>query len=354
MVKDLSKLPIKPKQRSEVANPKDIFKSLTLRGTVQNIWEPQAEALTAWFDKHRQETDVVIQMSTGGGKTLVGLLIAQSIVNETQGKVLYVCPTNQLVEQVASKAAECGLPVTTYMKGQWTNPQILDTSSGPCITNYHVLFNGRSIFRDRDIQAIIFDDAHVANNFVRSNFVLKISSDHPAYKPIANLFRSYFARNSQGQELDDAISGDWRALLFVPTFEVAQKASQLRLPLTESGVDKDNELGFPWIYLKDRLARCAVIISGSAIEISPPLLPVHTLHYFGKGVRRLYLTCDLGKLLGLDASRPDHDSGLVPTCCGVHRRTKQVLRLRQRQTKGQQASIRRRTISGNFTTTPSG
>src|SRR5689334_15815587 len=98
MVKDLSKLAVKPQSRNAPVNPKDIFKSLTLRGTVQNIWEPQAEALSVWYEKHRQDRDVVIQMSTGGGKTLLGLLIAQSIVNETKGKVLYICPTNQLVE----------------------------------------------------------------------------------------------------------------------------------------------------------------------------------------------------------------------------------------------------------------
>src|SRR6266702_4805697 len=244
---DLSKLPIKTKPRSEAVNPKEIFKSLTLRGTVQNIWEPQAEALGSWFDQHRQESDVVIQMTTGGGKTLVGLLIAQSIVNETKGKILYVCPTNQLVEQVASKAAECGIPVTKYMQGQWINGQVFDTSTGPCITNYAAVFNGRSTFRNRDIRGIVFDDAHVANNFVRGHFTLKIPNGHPAFKLIANLFRSYFAGNSQIQELDDAISGDWRALLFVPMFEVAQKSDQLRHILTDNGADdKDNQLSFPW------------------------------------------------------------------------------------------------------------
>src|SRR5437667_12166710 len=105
---DLSKLPIKPIKRSAVTNPREIFRSLTLRGTIQNIWEPQAEALAVW-DKNRTASDTVIQMNTGGGKTLVGLLVAQSLVNETKGKVLYVCPTNQLVEQVESKAEECNL-----------------------------------------------------------------------------------------------------------------------------------------------------------------------------------------------------------------------------------------------------
>lgn len=128
MTKDLSTLAIKTKSRIATVNPKEIFKSLTLRGTIQNIWEPQAEALGTWFDKHREDSDVVIQMSTGGGKTLVGLLIAQSIVNETKGKVVYVCPTNQLVEQVASKAAECGITVATYMRGQWTNQHHLEAA----------------------------------------------------------------------------------------------------------------------------------------------------------------------------------------------------------------------------------
>jgi CRISPR/Cas system-associated endonuclease/helicase Cas3 len=48
-------------------------------------------------------------MNTGGGKTLVGLLIAQSIVNEIKGRVLYVCPNNQLVEQTIARSHEIGL-----------------------------------------------------------------------------------------------------------------------------------------------------------------------------------------------------------------------------------------------------
>src|SRR5690349_1333342 len=118
---DLSKLPIKPGKRSLATHPREIFKSLTLRGSVQNIWEPQAEALAIWHDKHRGASDIMIRMNTGGGKTLVGFLIAQSLVNETKGKVLYVCPTNQLVEQVAAKASECGIAVSTYMRSQWSN-----------------------------------------------------------------------------------------------------------------------------------------------------------------------------------------------------------------------------------------
>ena len=185
---DLSKLPIKPAKRSLATSPKEIFKSLTLRGSIQNIWEPQAEALAEW-EKNRTAADVVIQMNTGGGKTLAGLLIAQSLVNETKGKVLYVCPTNQLVEQVAGKAAESGISVATYLRGRWENAGAYDAALGPCITNYAAVFNGKTIFRDHEVRGIIFDDAHVAGNFVRGQFAISLSKDDTAFDDVAALYK---------------------------------------------------------------------------------------------------------------------------------------------------------------------
>ncbi len=166
---DLSKLQIKPTKRSRAIDPQEIFKSLTLRGTVENLWGPQAEALKEWH-LSRQEADTIVEMNTGGGKTLVGLLMAQSLVNETQGKVVLVCATNQLVEQTVTRAQECGIHLSTYMRGMWERKDVYDTCSGCCVTNYAAMFNGRSIFQREDLKGIVFDDAHVANNaFVGSS-----------------------------------------------------------------------------------------------------------------------------------------------------------------------------------------
>lgn len=285
---DLSKLPIKPTKRNVATSPRDIFKSLTLRGSIQNIWEPQAEALTEW-EKNRTAPDVIVQMNTGGGKTLVGLLIAQSLVNETKGKVLYVCPTNQLVEQVAEKAAECGIPVATYMRSRWKNEAVYDSAQGPCVTNYAAVFHGTSFFKQHDVRGIIFDDAHVSGNFVRGQFTIKVPQNDPAFKEVAELYRNHFARNGQTQQFEDACSGDWLALLFVPSFEVNASAARLRKILVQHGIQTSDQR-FPWAYLKDQLQHCAVFISGSGIEITPPLLPVRGLPYFEKDVRRVYLT----------------------------------------------------------------
>src|SRR5260221_1638749 len=98
---DLSKLELNPVARDRETDPIKIFNSLTLRGEIQGLFGPQQEALVSWH-KCRTKPDVLFSLNTGGGKTLVGLLAAQSLVNATNGQIVYACPTNQLVEQTAA------------------------------------------------------------------------------------------------------------------------------------------------------------------------------------------------------------------------------------------------------------
>jgi superfamily II DNA or RNA helicase len=169
MTSKLRGLKITPKKRSKETNPLKIFETLTLRGTVENIWDPQSEALRNWH-RLRQKKDIVVEMNTGGGKTLIGLLMAQSLVNETAGQVVYVCPTNQLIEQARLRAEECGLEVATYYDGHWSNEPTFNGAFGPCLTNYAAVFKGKSIFRRKSVQAFVLDDAHVAEPTIRNAF----------------------------------------------------------------------------------------------------------------------------------------------------------------------------------------
>src|SRR5947209_1276385 len=122
---DLANLELNTPARDKETDPVKIFNGLTLRGEVQGLFGPQQEALTTWHGC-RSDPDVLFALNTGGGKTLVGLLAAQSLVNETRGKVLYVCPTNQLVQQTAAMAADCGIRVSTYAKQRWSDRELFD------------------------------------------------------------------------------------------------------------------------------------------------------------------------------------------------------------------------------------
>ena len=289
---ELSKLPIKAAKRSRVIDPQEIFKGLTLRGTVENLWEPQAEALRDWH-KQRASSDAIVEMNTGGGKTLVGLLIGQSLANETQGKILLVCATNQLVEQTAHRAHECGIRVATYMKSTWANKDAYDSCSGACLTNYAAVFNGLSIFRNESIKGLIFDDAHVANNAIRGQFTLRVPQSDGMFNKVANLFRGYFARTNRSQMFEEALQGNKLALLFVPAFELRRNVGLLSKTLIDGGVAGTPKTKFAWAHLKDKLLYCTAIISGAGIEITPPVLPTFATTYFGQDLRRVYLTATL-------------------------------------------------------------
>lgn len=273
-------------------DPLEIFKGLTLRGSVENIWGPQEAALRDWHE-NRANSDVVVQMNTGGGKTLVGLLIAQSLVNETGGHVLYVCANNQLIEQTIQKALESGLSLASRYKSQWCDESLFDSGRRFCITNYATVFNGRSVLKDKSVDAVVFDDAHVAENIMRSHFTVRIKGDTKLFTKITNVFRPHFAKSCQSTRFEDACNGKWDALVFVPMYVVYQYAAQLRAMLIKGGVEREDEWKFSWEHIKDHLEVCCVLISGTCIEITPSVMPLHTTQYFAETVRRVYLTATM-------------------------------------------------------------
>jgi hypothetical protein len=284
------KLSIKKGRRP--IHPIAIFKSLTLRGAVENLWGPQQAALDAWHQM-RTGSDTVVRMNTGGGKTLVGLIIAQSLVNETDGHVLYVCATNQLVQQTIEKAHESGLVAASRYEQKWSDKGSFDSGELFCITNYASLFTGFSVLRSMNIVAVVFDDAHVAEHAIRSQFTLEIPGDSPLFKQVTNIYRQYFTRSSQSSVFEDAAHGKWDALVFVPMFVARRHAQQLRSLLLESDIEKDASNKYPWEHLKNNIPLCCIFISGKSIQITPSVVPIHTTPYFNSGVRRIYLTATM-------------------------------------------------------------
>ena len=273
-------------------DPLEIFNKLTLRGSIENVWEPQANALRKW-NKKRSDLDVAIEMNTGGGKTLVGLLVAQSLVNETKGRVLYVCSNNQLVEQTANRAKEIGLLPASRYKSQWSKEGEFEDGNTFCLTNYAAAFNGKSVFRDKDIDALVFDDAHVAENHIRNQFTLKIALNHDAFRKILNLCRSHFANSSKEDQFQDVVDGRCASVMFIPTFIVWQHARKFRKILLDSGIENNSKTTFAWEYLKEHIKHCCFVTDGRELQISPAILPLSQLKYFQGNTRRVYLTATL-------------------------------------------------------------
>jgi superfamily II DNA or RNA helicase len=63
------------KAQPNITSPIEIFRRLPKPPEINDLYQSQAQVLQEW-DARRNERDVVIKLHTGGGKTLVALLIA--------------------------------------------------------------------------------------------------------------------------------------------------------------------------------------------------------------------------------------------------------------------------------------
>lgn len=76
---------------------------------------PQDQVLEKWFAR-RDQRDMVVKLNTGGGKTVVRLLVARSSLAEGKGPVAYLVPNKYLVDQVVAEARRLGIAVVTDPK----------------------------------------------------------------------------------------------------------------------------------------------------------------------------------------------------------------------------------------------
>lgn len=273
-------------QEEQTIEPEEIFRKQT---SGKNLWLGQGDALRDWFD-NRKENDILLSMDTGMGKTIVGLLIAHSIMNEKKKKVIYVCASKQLVEQTVSEANEIGIDIASYMDGNYNNGYAFHECSAPLITTYQALFNGKSKFFREDIGGLVFDDSHVADTVIKDSFTLSVKNDNPLYLKIAKLFENYFLTIKQDIRYKQALEKKTDEVFILPPFEIKHHLASIKKMLEDAKVDKYKDTLFVWEHIKDNLDMCLFMLNKNKIEIAPPIIPAKTLPYFQDSVSRVYLS----------------------------------------------------------------
>lgn len=271
-------------------NPIKIYDSLS-KSKVNDLWRGQYLALES-LNSYRTEPNIVLNLNTGGGKTLIGLLEGQSIVNETRGRVFYLCGSNQLVKQTSESAESLGLKVATYFSRQFENEMEFNLGQVQCITNYQALFNGKSRLARDEVQGLIFDDSHVASHIVRENFTLQLTErEFPdTYATLIGQVRPYFESIFRIQEFDQVVTFKTDPeVLFIPMFVWDSVSKRVIEAMTHEGVSEKNTK-FAWEHLKNSLDLCAVFITSYSIEISSFLPPVHELIFMSSNTRKIFLS----------------------------------------------------------------
>lgn len=276
-------------------DPFQIFSSLPhIDGAPNDLWRGQGDALKEWND-NRTTNDILVSLNTGAGKTVVGLLIAKSLVNEGVENVLYVCPTNDLVEQTKKEAESIGIAVTTRSYGDFDN-DLFQIGKSFCITNYHAVFNGFSTLRRKHFpEAVIFDDAHVAESVMRDCFRVEFDHKTDTFKRFASLFTDSFKRVNRYRAFVDAYTRKSFASqpVMVPADMAFDLRNQIATILDQSGIENDDNFKYAYEHIKDHVHKCCYIFRNGILEITPAFLPSLYLDIFDREVRRIYLSATL-------------------------------------------------------------
>ena len=282
--------------KSAPIDPGEIFLRLPKSPGLDDLWSSQADALKQWHGR-RNERDIVIKLNTGGGKTLVGLLIAQSIINERQGPVLYLCPTAQLQGQIIEQSQRYGIPTVPYVTGRGEDlSEDFLGAQAVMVATYHALFNGRSKFGisgtpggSIDLQGLILDDAHTAFSNVRDIFSLQIQREkqRDLYEELTTLFRGDFAQQGRQGTYDDIVVGHDSSILEVPYISWANRADEVRQRVAEAAA---SDFRFVWPLIRDSFEECHALVSKDQFVITPihPILDLFPS--FTGCTRRIYMS----------------------------------------------------------------
>ena len=158
------------------SSPQEMYDDYKNR-SINGIQDYQSKMLDLYMKEGIDKADVALELPTGTGKTLIGLLIGEYRRRRFHEQVVYICPTKQLVYQTASYAIEkYGIKVVAFTgskadydvadKTKFTSGQMI------AITNYSSIFNINSFFEGTDV--LIFDDAHSGEGYISANWTVEL------------------------------------------------------------------------------------------------------------------------------------------------------------------------------------
>ena len=245
-------------------------------------------------------------MNTGSGKTVVGLIMLQSCLNEEKGPAIYVVPDNYLVKQVIDEAKRLGISATVD-KDDYN----YSNSKAILVTSIQTIVNGHSYFGMREagnypIGSIIIEDVHACMDKIIDQFMIKIDAETDAYKELIALFSSSLKDYNPKNYIDVVEMKDCRNNMLVPYWEWQRQQDNIYRILTKYNNSDNTSIYFGLPLIERCLETCDCIITASAIEISPKGIDLDKISSLEEASRRIYMSATLAddsvfvSALGLD------------------------------------------------------
>lgn len=279
------------------ASPETLFGELPRRRDgVGAMWSHQVDQLREYHRDHLEGDDVALELPTGSGKTLVGLLIAEWRRREYGQRVVYACPTKQLANQVAEAAARQGIKahalIDTHKSWDERHLMAYTKAQAIAVTTYTHIFNTNSQFKNA--KTLLFDDAHAAEGYVADAWALEAARATSVYKDLFDAFGDALdpnlAARMTGEGPDTVSAGEVRLL---PQRAVYGKLADI-ISVLDAGLEKYSSGWWRFQMIREHLSSCLFFVSRSNWYIRPMIPPTFEHGPFTDPVQRIYLSATLG------------------------------------------------------------
>lgn len=292
-------LPLPPQSLDPPASPESLYDRLRIIDPdVLNLWSHQADALRAYFERHSVTADIAIELPTGSGKTLVGLLIAEWRRQKLGQRVALVAADNLLAAQVVRKARGYGIDVVdlTGSHNDWDDADTTAyrTARSVAITNYNHIFSHPCYVGDA--QTLILDDAHAGEGPVASHWSVIAERDkHPnLYEALIEAASGLLPSDFEHDLRDPALDPVERSRTHLLPPPAVSERSELLLEALDEHASFPDRNYFATSVLRGAIGRCLVFVSWREVLIRPLIPPTRAQEAFAHAKQRVYLSATLG------------------------------------------------------------
>lgn len=288
---------IKVARSSAPDNPEALFTTLPRNPSHGYLRGEQQELLRAYAERALAVPDLALELPTGTGKSLVGLLIADWARRTLRQPTAFLTVTNQLGHQVIAEAERVGIPVANLIGNKSERSPAEEGKFTSCtaigVSHYSNLFNSNPVIANCGL--LVLDDAHGGESYVADNWTVRV-------------------RKLQHRDLYDSLLSAARPMLTASQWMTISTDGGSRLVelcdlVGQPGVQKsvtallddveDARIRFPWRNLRASLHACVCLVSRDAFVLRPVVPPTHTHPPFADARQRVYMSATLGSIADL-------------------------------------------------------
>jgi hypothetical protein len=276
-------------------DPETLFKDLRKSPGIQYLWSHQADILRKYDEDYPNKRDVALELPTGTGKTLIGLLIAEYRRRKFDERALYLCPTRQLAWQVGDHARAYGIEARVLLPREYEGINDFHLGNAVGVSTYSAIFNTNP--RIEEPKTVVLDDAHAAEDYIASLWSVRISRQKMGtlYRRCLRLLEPELEEAFVEGMLDDGASPDVRARVdMLPHPRFSERAGEIR-GLLDQVLDEGADERYPWSMIRGHLHACCLFVSWQELLLRPLVPPTLTHPPFESANQRVYMSATLGE-----------------------------------------------------------